>query len=127
MQIKFFTGICAIVKKQKEYVMINNLSFNGGKTTATKYLERKAAAVEADLAENIRLAARNLMKENRAAAKSGNYIPDSAYYGVVPTSPRRIGANKTMKSLIATKQNVQVPSKNVKEEIVPENSINFFG
>lgn len=102
--------------------MIKNLSFNGGKTTATKYLERKAAAVEADLAKNIKL-----MKENRAAAKSGNYIPDSAYYGVVPTSPRQVGANKMMKSLIATKQNVQVPSKNVKEEIVPENSINFFG
>ncbi len=107
--------------------MINNLSFNGGKTAATKYLERKAAAVEADLAENIRIAARNLIKENRAAAKSGNYVSDSAYYGVVPTSPRKIGADKTMKSVMATKQNVKMPNNSAKEEIVPENSINFFG
>ena len=107
--------------------MINNVSFNGGKVSATKTLARSAAAIEADINENIRIASRILINQNKAASKANKYIPDSAYFGVVPLSPRQIGKTKTLDSISVTKTPLNLETKGaLKDEIIPEDSINYL-
>ncbi len=110
--------------------MIQKISFTGGpnKTLASQYLARKAAQVEADLAESIRYAGRVIINKNKEAARKGMYIPEDAYFGPVPLQERRIGQKASMDSITITKTNVAGPDEAPKtDKIIPENSINFFG
>ena len=107
--------------------MIDNVSFTSNKTMAQQYLERKAAQIEANLAETIKESGRVIINKNKAAARRGSYIPEDAYFGIVPLSPRQIGKAKTMESVAVTKTNIgSAESAKVQEEIVPENSINYL-
>ena len=107
--------------------MIDNVSFTSNKTMAQQYLDRKAAQVEANLAETIKESGRVIINKNKAAARRGSYIPEDAYFGNVPLSPRQIGKAKTMESVAVTKTNIgSAESAKVQEEIVPENSINYL-
>lgn len=107
--------------------MIDNVSFTSNRTMAQQYLERKSAQIEANLAETIKEAGRVIINKNKEAARRGSYIPEDAYFGKVPVSPRKIGQAKTMGSVAVTKSNIDaVEGAKVKEEIVPENSINYL-
>lgn len=107
--------------------MINNVSFTSNKTMAQQYLERKAAQIEANLAETIKESGRVIINKNKEAARRGGYIPEDAYFGNVPVSPRKIGHAKTMESVAVTKSNIGSAEKaKASEEIVPENSINYL-
>lgn len=107
--------------------MIDNISFTSNKTMAQQYLERKAAQIEADLAETIKEAGRVIINKNKKAARSGGYIPEDAYFGNVPLTPRQIGKVKTMESVAVTKSNISsAESAKAREEIIPENSINYL-
>ena len=88
--------------------MIDNVSFTSNKTMAQQYLERKAAQIEANLAETIKESGRVIINKNKEAA-------------------RQIGKAKTMESVAVTKTNIgSAESAKVQEEIVPENSINYL-
>ncbi len=107
--------------------MINDVSFTSNKTMAQQYLERKAAQIEANVAETIKESGRVIINKNKAAARSGGYIPEDAYFGKVPVVPRKIGQAKTMESVAVTKTNIApVKGAKVQAEIVPENSINYI-
>ena len=107
--------------------MIDNVSFTSNKTMAQQYLERKAAQIEANLAETIKESGRVIINKNKEAARRGSYIPEDGYFGNVPLSPRQIGKAKTMESVAVTKTNIgSAESAKVQEEIVPENSINYL-
>ena len=107
--------------------MIDNVSFTSNKTMAQQYLERKAAQIEANLAETIKESGRVIINKNKEAARRGGYIPEDAYFGNIPVSPRKIGHAKTMESVAVTKTNTGfVENAAVKEEIIPENSVNYL-
>ncbi len=107
--------------------MIDKTAFTSNKTLAQQYLERKAAKIEADLAETIKESSRVLMNQNKIASRKGNYVGAGSYFGNVPMSPRKIGSQKTMGSIVVTKTNVPAEkSAKAPESIIPENSINFI-
>lgn len=107
--------------------MIDNVSFTSNKTMAQQYLERKAAQIEANLAETIKESGRVIINKNKEASRRGGYVPEDAYFGKVPLSPRKIGQAKTMESVAVTKTNINsAKGANAQEEIVPENSINYL-
>lgn len=107
--------------------MIDNVSFTSNRTMAQQYLERKSAQIEANLAETIKEAGRVIINKNKEAARRGGYIPEDAYFGNVPVSPRKIGHSKTMESVAVTKTNTSAAeAAKSKEEIIPENSINYL-
>lgn len=106
--------------------MIDKTAFTSNKTMAQQYLERKAAQIEADLAETIKESGRVIINKNKMAARNGGYIPEDAYFGPVPTTARNIGKKKVMDSIAITKTNVDSVSTPTREEIIPENSINFI-
>ena len=58
--------------------MIDNVSFTSNKTMAQQYLERKAAQIEANLAETIKESGRVIIYKNKEAARRGSYIPEDA-------------------------------------------------
>ena len=60
--------------------MIDNVSFTSNKTMAQQYLERKAAQIEANLAETIKESGRVIINKNKEAARRGSYIPEDAYF-----------------------------------------------
>ncbi len=107
--------------------MIDKTAFTSNKTMAQQYLERKAAQVEANLAETIKESGRVLINKNKIAARNNEYIPEGAFFGSVPVEGREIGKKKIMDSFAATKQNVKAfNDAQPKEQIIPENSINYL-
>lgn len=107
--------------------MIDKTAFTSGKTMAQQYLERKAAKIEANLNETIKETGRMMIRKNQEAARKGAYISDGSYFGKVPVTPRNIGHNKTMESIGVTKTNTGVLDQAAaKENIIPENSINYL-
>lgn len=108
--------------------MIQNITFTGaGKTNyASQYLERKAAQVQANVEESMRIAARAIINKNRQASKTGQYLPADAYFGPVPTKSREIGMKKIMDSIAITKTNISDARIKNAESIIPEDSINYI-
>lgn len=107
--------------------MMDKTAFTSNKTMAQQYLERKSAQIEANLAETIKEAGRVIINKNKEAARNGRYIPEDAYFGNVPLSPRKIGHDKTMNSVAVTKTNANVVlNDSAKDDIIPENSINYL-
>lgn len=112
---------------------INNVSFKGGSknTLAAQYLERKAAKVEADLAERIKTAGRLIINKNNQASKSGNYIPVDAYFGPVPKTARnshllKENANETIAERLGEfGKNKSIASEDWKET-AKQSAISFF-
>lgn len=109
--------------------MFQKITFTGaGKNNyASQYLERKAAQVQADVKDSMRIAARAIINKNHQASKAGQYLPADAYFGPVPTKGREIGKKKIMDSIAITKTNIPEARTNNAESIIPENSINYIG
>lgn len=107
--------------------MIDKTAFTSNKTMAQQYLERKAANIEANLNETIKETGRLMIRKNQEAARRGDYISVGSYFGNVPLNGRNIGHNKTMQSIAVTKTNTGVVEQAAaKENIIPENSINYL-
>ncbi len=107
--------------------MIDKTAFTSNKTMAQQYLERKAAKIEANLNETIKETGRFMIRKNQEAARRGDYISAGSYFGNVPLNGRNIGHNKTMQSIAVTKTNTGVVEQAAaKENIIPENSINYL-
>lgn len=108
--------------------MIDKTAFTSNKTMAQQYLERKAAKIEANLNETIKETGRFMIRKNQEAARRGDYISAGSYFGNVPLNGRNIGHNKTMQSIAITKTNTgsEHAAASAKENIIPENSINYL-
>ena len=107
--------------------MINNISFTSNKTMAQQYLERKTAQIEANLSERIKEAGRVIINQNKEASRRGDYIPEGAYFGDVPVSPRGVNRPNLLEYFKQIKTNLPpVKTVQVQGNIVPENSINFI-
>lgn len=108
--------------------MIDKTAFTSNKTMVQQYLERKAAKIEANLNETIKETGRLMIRKNQEAARRGDYVSAGSYFGNVPLNGRNIGHNKTMQSIAVTKTNTGMERvvTPLKENIVPENSINYL-
>lgn len=80
-------------------------------------------------AEKTKDAARLLINSNHKASKAGEYVGTGAYFGVVPRSPRAIGQQKAIDSVIASKSIIpaSVSAKQAEKAEAVEPMFNFFG
>ncbi|CCY24289.1 unknown [Brachyspira sp. CAG:484] len=106
---------------------INAVSFNGNMAKA--YLQKKASQQAKIAAEKTKEAARFLINSNQKASKAREYVGTGAYFGVVPSSPRAIGQQKALDSVIASKSIIpaSVSAKQAEKAEAVEPMFNFFG
>lgn len=102
---------------------INAVSFSGNMAKA--YLQKKATQQAQLAAEKTKDAARLLINNNKKASKAGHYVGTGAYFGVVPTTPRVIGQQKSLNSVAMSKS--VVPNLNTKNTEAVEPNFHFFG
>ena len=104
---------------------LNSISFSG--KMASAYLEKKAAQRAKLAEETIKEQARMLINQNRAASRSHQYIPGSAYFGHVGSTDFSVGMQSRINSAAKEYASVARASEQTSQTKHLVSDPHFFG